>query len=249
MMAFLKKIYRGLRKKYRFLSSVNWVKTYYFNYKKFPYSVAKKLPVLFYGSIKFSNIKGEFIIDGPISRGVIGFGRSFEFPTTSKGIAELSLQGTFVCKGNVQIGKDVCLQIAEGAHFEMGHFSVLGSEIKVICKEKIVIGEFVRIGYQTQLIDTTIHRMIDINSNNKLPMTAPIILNDYNWVGNRTTIMKGTITPKQCIIASNSLCNKDYRALGENILIGGIPSKLLREHISRDWKGEQEMLERSVIIE
>ncbi|OAD90195.1 hypothetical protein A7A78_08090 [Aequorivita soesokkakensis] len=224
------------------------MKTYYFNYKKFPNSIAKKLPVFIYGKLKLSSIEGEFIIDAPISKGMIGFGKSFEFPTTSKGVSELSLNGTFICKGNVQIGKDVCIQIAKNAYFEMGHFSCLGSDIKVICKEKIVIKNFVRIGYQTQLIDTTIHQMIDTKGNTKLPMTAPIVLNSNTWIGNRTTIMKGTVTPEQCIVASNSLCNKDYTAYGNNILIGGMPAKLLKEGIVRDWKGEQAMLEKSVVI-
>lgn len=249
MIESLKKVYRKFRDKYRFYSSVNWVKTYYFNYKKLPHSIARKLPVLIYGNLKLSSIKGEFIIEGPISKGMIGFGKSFEFPTTSKGVSELSLNGTFICRGNVQIGKDVCIQIGKNAIFEMGHFSCLGSDIKVICKEKIIIKDFVRIGYQTQLIDTTIHQMINISEDKNLPMAAPIVLNNYNWIGNRTTIMKGTITPEQCIIASNSLCNKDYTSLGKNILIGGIPAKLLRENVARDWEGEQAMLERSVNVD
>jgi hypothetical protein len=60
--------------------------------------------------------------------------------------------------------------------------------------------------------------------------------------------MKNTQTPVNCIIASNSLINKDYTTLGENILIGGIPAKLLKENISRDWEGERENLERNLII-
>ncbi len=249
MINLLKRIYRKVRKKYRFFSSVNWTKTYYFNYKKFPNAVAKELPVLIYGKMRLSNITGNFIIEGPITKGMIGFGKSFEFPTTSKGTSELNLQGTFVCKGNVQIGKDICIQIGKEAYFEMGHFSCLGSDIKIICRENITIKDFVRIGYQTQLIDTTIHQMIDFKSGAKSPMTAPIVLNSYCWIGNRSTIMKGTVTPQQCIIASNSLCNKDYTQYGENILLGGMPAKLLKEDVVRDWKGEQQMLEKSVMVE
>ena len=74
------------------------------------------------------------------------------------------------------------------------------------------------------------------------------MLNYYNFVSNRVTIMQKTITPKNCTIASNTLCNKDYTTFGENILIGGIPAKLLKENISRDWEGERENLERNLII-
>ena len=60
--------------------------------------------------------------------------------------------------------------------------------------------------------------------------------------------MQKTSTPNYCTIASNTLCNKDYTALGENILIGGIPAKLLKENISRDWEGEKAGLNKYLII-
>jgi acetyltransferase-like isoleucine patch superfamily enzyme len=248
MINFLKICYRKLKKKHQFFCSVNWIKTYYFNYKKFPYAVAKKLPVFFYGKVKFTNISGEIIIDAPIKKAMIGFGQTFEFPTTSKGTSEISLKGTIFFKGHVQIGKDVCLLIDKGAYFEMGHFSCLGSSVLLICKNKIVLGSNVRVGFQVQFIDTSIHQLIDLSTLEKLPLNGTIHLDDYNWVGNRTTIMKNTQTPVNCIIASNSLINKDYTTLGENILIGGIPAKLLKENISRDWEGERENLERNLII-
>jgi acetyltransferase-like isoleucine patch superfamily enzyme len=248
MINILKKRYRKFKKKNKFFWSVNWIKTYYFNYKKFPFEIAKKLPVYFYGKVKFSNISGNIIIDAPIKKAMIGFGQTFEFPTTYKGTSEISLKGTIVFKGNIQIGKDVCLLIDKGAYFEMGHFSCLGSSVLLICKNNIVLGSNVRVGFQVQFIDTSIHKLIDLTTNKKLPLNGSIFLNDNNWVGNRTTIMKNTKTPVNCIMASNSLINKDYTPFGENILIGGLPAKLLKENISRDWEGEREKLEKSLII-
>ncbi|PHS62520.1 MAG: transferase [Flavobacterium sp.] len=244
----LRKKYRKFRKKNKFFWSVNWIKTYYFNYKKFPYSIAKKLPIFFYGRVKFSSIKGEIVIDAPIKRAMIGFGQSFEFPTTSKGTSEINVNGKVVFKGNVQFGKDVSILIAENAYFEMGHLSCIGSSGLIVCKNKIVLGDFVRVGYQVQLIDTTIHQLIDLTTNKKMLFIAPIFLNNYNWIGNRTTIMKSTKTPLNCIVASNSLLNKDYTNFGKDVLIGGIPARLLKENISRDWEGEQERLESNMIV-
>ena len=76
----------------------------------------------------------------------------------------------------------------------------------------------------------------------KLKMTNPIYLGNYNYFGNRVSIMQKTITPDYCTVASNSLCNSDYTNFGNNILIGGIPAKLLKNNISRDWEGEDEHL-------
>jgi acetyltransferase-like isoleucine patch superfamily enzyme len=124
----------------------------------------------------------------------------------------------------------------------------LASSGKIICKEKIVLGNYARIGSESQLIDTNFHQMIDTKTGEKFKMTAPIELGEYNFISNRVTIMQKTITPNYCTIASNSLVNKDYSGFGENILIGGIPAKLLKENISRDWKGELEDLEKNLIV-
>ena len=53
---------QGLKNKIKFFFSVNWIKTIYFNFKKFPYPIAKKLPVFFYENVKFSNINAEILL-------------------------------------------------------------------------------------------------------------------------------------------------------------------------------------------
>ena len=248
MIGFLRGIYRKFKKKNKFFWSVNWIKTYYFNYKKFPYAVAKKLPVFFYGSVKLSSIKGEIKIEAPIKKAMIGFGQKYELVSQSKRTAQLVLDGTIVCKGHVQFGIDYFVYVAKDAYCEFGHLSSMASNGKIICKEKIVLGKCARIGSEAQLIDTNFHTMFNTETGEKYPMNAPIELGDYNFVSNRVTIMQKTITPNNCTIASNTLCNKDYTKSGENILIGGIPAKLLKENISRDWESEKESLKKSLIL-
>jgi acetyltransferase-like isoleucine patch superfamily enzyme len=248
MIHSLRKIYRRYKKKWRFFKSVNWIKTIYFNYKKFPYSIAKKLPVVFYGRVRFNSIKGNVILEAPIKKAMIGFGQRYEAITKAKGTAELFLEGTFVFKGHVQFGIDYFIHIAENAYCEFGHMSSIASSGKIICKDKIVLGTYSRIGSESQLIDTNFHQMIDTLTGEKFKMTSPINVGNFNFISNRVSIMQKTVTPNNCTIASNTLCNKDYRSLGENILIGGIPAKLLKENISRDWKGEKEKLEDVLIV-
>lgn len=238
----------GFYHKMKFYYTVNWTKTLYFNFKKFPFCVAKKLPVIFYGKVKFTNIKGHIEIIGDIKRGMIGFGQPYEMNTLHKGIAEIIISGKIIFKGHVQFGKDYFIFIGENGICEMGHMSSMGSNAKLICVEKVVFGKFTRIGAESQIMDSNFHQMIDTKTGEKFKMTSPIYLGNYNYFGNRVSIMQKTITPDYCSIASNSLCNTDYTNFGNNILIGGLPSKLLKLNISRDWRGEQEMLEKNLII-
>lgn len=250
-MGFLKNTYGKLRVLYykmKFFYSVNWTKTLFFNFKKFPFETAKKLPIFFYGKVKFKSIKGEIVINAPIKRGMIGFGQPYEIISQSKGISSIFIQGTVVFNGYVQLGKDFFVHVSNTAILTMGNMSSLGNNGKIICYEKICLGNYARLGFESQIIDTTAHQMINTKTGEKYPLTEPIELGSYNYISNRVTILSGTKTPDYCTIASNSLCNKNYVSIGKNTLIGGIPAKLLKTDISRDWVGELEKLQKNLIV-
>lgn len=243
-MNLLKKIL----KKLQFYFSVNWIKTIYFNFKKFPFTIAKKLPVYFYGKVYFKNIEGKILIEAPIKKGMIGFGQQYETKTRANGTAEIAIVGTVKFKGHVQFGKDYFLYVAKDSYLEMGNMSSLGSNGKIICYNKIILGEFARIGFESQLMDSAFHQMIDTSTGHQKELNSSILIGSYNYIGNRVSIMPKTITPDYCTISSSSFCNKDYSHLGQNILIGGVPAQLLKENISRDWVTEIPNLERFLIL-
>ena len=229
--------------KFQFYCKVNWVKTLYFNFKKFPFETAKKLPVYFYGRVKFTSIKGDIQIEGNVQKGMIGFGQPYELNSAHKGIAEIFILGKLTFKGKFQFGKDCFVFVGENAICELGNMASMASNGKIICTEKIVLGDYARFGSEAQIIDTNFHDLVDTQTGEKLQKSAPIFIGNYNFISNRVSIMKGTQTPNFCTIASNSLCTKDYKNLGENILIGGVPAKLIRSNISRDWAGEKQLLD------
>nr|MBU3859224.1 transferase [Flavobacterium sp. MC2016-06] len=219
------------------------MKTLYFNFKKFPFATAKKLPVFFYNKVKFTSIEGDIKIEGEIKKGMIGFGQPYEMNTRHKGIAEIIILGKITFKGKFQFGKDYLVFVGENASCELGNMASMASNGKLICTEKIVLGDYARLGSESQIIDTNFHDMIDTETGEKFKKSAPIFIGNYNFISNRVTIQKGTKTPDFCTIASNSLSTKDYTSLGNNILIGGIPASLIRNNISRDWQGEKKELD------
>lgn len=231
-----------------FYLSVNWIKTYYFNFKMFPIHQAKKLPVYFYGKVKFASLKGKIVIEAPIKKGMIGFGQLYEMSTRSSGIAEFFLEGRLFFKGHAQFGKDYFIYIKKNAYCEFGHMASVASNGKVICVNKIQLGKFARLGAESQIIDTNFHEMFNTVTNEKYPISSPIVIGSYNFIGNRVSIMSKTKTPNYCTIASNSLCNRDYSEIENNILLGGIPATLLRKNITRDWEGEREGMEKFLIL-
>lgn len=251
MIRILKIIYHFFKlrtQKVSFLLSVNWFKTLIFNFKLLPFSIAKKLPIIFYGPVKFNNLKGEIVINSDnIKMGMIGFGQRFEMQTVHRGIAEVNLFGKLIFNGHCQIGKDVFLFVGKNAVCELGFMSRFGTKTQIVCTNNIKIGNWCGIGYESQISDSNYHPHLNTLTGEHYPNNLPICIGDYNFIANRVSVMMNTKTPINCVVASNSIINKDYKDLGENILIGGMPAKLIKENYKRDIDFEKEKLLKNLI--
>ncbi|MEP5599932.1 MAG: transferase [Algibacter sp.] len=210
-----------------------------------PIDQAKILPFYFFGSMKISSLRGTVVIDAPIKRGMIGFGQKFEKMTRSKGVAQLIINGKLVFKGHAHFGKDIFLCVEDNAYCEFGFMGCLGSDVKLICTQEIIIGNWAGIGYESQVVDTNSHPMKNTLTGEYYPLSSPIRIGNYNAISNRVSIMAKTKTPDHCVIASNSVCNADYTHLNSNILIGGVPAKLIKNNFARDWGIEKEALKKA----
>ncbi len=241
-MKSIKALYRLVRKKIGFVFSVNWVKTFYFNFKMFPFNDAIKFPVLFYENVKLTKLGGEIKVLSPVKMGMIGIGQKFEKFSRSKGKAEIILEGKVIFKGSVHFGKDVTFFVGRNAVSEFGEMACLGSDVKFICTEHISLGDWAGIGYESQLSDSNFHPFKDLENNIDIPIRKCIKIASHNAISNRVTILPGTITPEHCVIASNSICNSDYTEHGEKILLGGSPAKLIKRNYIRDWEAEKDKL-------
>ena len=62
-------------------------------------------------------------------------------------------------------------------------------------------------------------------------VSEPIRIGNKCWFAFRNVIMPGTIVPDGCVIASNSLLNKDYSPHVYS-LIAGSPAQIKREGIT-----------------
>jgi len=246
----LKQLYHFFNRKIKkviFFFSVNWLKTLILNFRTLPFKSALKLPILIYGPVKLYKLKGKITINSPLKMGMIGLGQRFEMQTVHKGISEINLSGELIFNGHAHIGKDFFLHIGEKAKCEFGHMNMLGSSVKLICTNSIKIGDWTSIGYESQISDSNYHPTKNTLTGEYYPISKPAIIGEFNYVTNNVSIMPRTITPSNCVIASYSIVNKDYTGLGKNILLGGMPAKILKNNFARDWDIEKERLLKNLI--
>lgn len=242
MLKFIYRILSEILNKLKFYFSINWIKTIYFNFKMLPFSIAKKLPVLFYGKVKFTSLKGKVVITAPIRFGMVRFGINLELIKRNFNKSELRIDGSFLINGSFSTGNDCVICLTKEAFLELGEGSYLGSNTKIIVTKFVRIGKAFRFGYDSQISDSNYHYTIDLELNEVSRFNKEIVIGDYCWIGNRTSIMKGTITPSNLIVASNSLLNKNYLLnIPQNSVIGGIPAKLLKKNLVRVYDSNLEL--------
>jgi acetyltransferase-like isoleucine patch superfamily enzyme len=92
-------------------------------------------------------------------------------------------------------------------------------------------------------MDSNFHYIKNVTSGNVEKCTKSIQIGNNNWIGSRSTIMKGTKTPDYLIVGSNSLLNKNYtKSINNYSVIGGVPAKLISTGYERifDYDKEKE---------
>ena len=223
------------------------LKTLYINFRTLKFKEAIKLPIFIYGKVSFFNLGGTIEIKAPVKTGMIKLGCIQGYFTGQHGSALILLsQGSkLIFNGPCKFDLDYAIRITGNGIVNIGKCIGFGSETKIYCEEKITIGDYCRIPFGSTFMDTNYHYSIDTVEGIVHKKSAPIHIGSFNWIGNTSTIMKGTRTPNGAIIASKSFLNRDYIKLGngeQNIVIAGSPAKIVRNNMTRVLSLETEEL-------
>lgn len=217
---------------------LNWFKTLVFNFRCLPFRQAMKLPIRLYGSWNFRSLEGRVILDD-LEKGGVNIwriGKNYAgYVTTSTGTLTLMKGSVWVIGQGVKISQGVHICLFPNARFEIGKYSTIGDNAKIICSNSIRVGQQCDLTWECQLLDYGTHYLQELNNNEIKNIFQSIEIADCCWIGNRTSVMPGTRLPHDTTVASNSLLNKDYiqRSIQPYSLIGGIPAKMIREGVLR----------------
>ena len=225
-------------------SKLNFIKTLLFNFRTMPFNVAIRLPVFLYGKIDTYYLKGKVEFQGcQVKRGLVRMGMNKEFLGTVKGSSLIVLEpySKLIFKGKSEFSSNFLLRTGDGAELKIGKDTFFGSSVKIVCIKKVVIGNYTRIGFESQVIDSNFHYTYNVENKKVSPRENEITIGEYNWIGNRTTISKGARTKPYTIIASSSIVNRDYNILDdEYVVLAGQPAKVLAKNIRRIYSLELE---------
>ena len=210
----------------------NLIATLYFNFKMLPFGQAIKLPFDFYYRVRFENLSGRIKLNcDKLKRGMIKIGSrgSDMFPRSS---TVIDIKGLVIFNGYAELGHGSLLRVEKCGKIEFGKIVRIGARALLFCEKEMIFKDDIDFSWDCQLFDTNFHHLKDVVTNELDDKTVTVNIGSLNWFGNRVTVMKGTITPNNFIVASNSLCNKDYTIYPEYSIIGGLPAKLIGKNKS-----------------
>ena len=206
----------------------------YLNFKFLPFKQACRLPIDVYGKLRLVGKSGKLNIIGDIRPGMIKLGSQGRdmFPLDP---VILDIRGELTFNGFFYIGCGSTIRVEDNAKMSIGADSRFGAQTILFCEERINIGAQVEGSWRCQLMDTDRHEILDRKTNKVLQSRKPIEIGDNVWIGNNVFIKKRKKIPDNIIIASKSLCNKDYSSVPAFSVIAGIPAKVVSSDKQRIW--------------
>ena len=206
----------------------------YFNFRYLPFKQALRLPILLYKPILIK-CKGTVTIESDNIRfGMIhlGFMTTSLFPNS--GIVWENHGGKIVFQGSCWIGNASAISIGKTGNIVFGNRFNASCGLKMTSYHQIIFGQNMRFGWDVIVMDTSLHKLKDMNNQQLGKGYGSIIFGKNNWVPNRCLVLHGTKTPNYCIFGAGSTLNKDYSLNPTHILMAGNPLTVKRTGVWRD---------------
>lgn len=128
--------------------------------------------------------------------------------------------------GGIKIGKGSTIHM--GARFYdprnifIGDDSLIGEVAVLDGRDKLVIGNHVAFATGVMIFNS----QHEINDENFSPSSAPVLIEDYVFVGPRVVIQPGVRIGKGAIVAAGAVVTKDVPPFA---IVGGVPAKIIGE--------------------
>ena len=188
-------------------------------------------------NVKSSILKGNYLkvqshcaIDLHKNAKILATNGVFDFgmKKNKKSKAETSLfiddGGVLQIDGKNFIKNTSDIQIFKGGLLRFGP-GATNMGLKIVCSEKVWIGNHTRIGRDVWIRDNNGgHKIIQVGYKDK----APVIIGNYVWICSGAQIMKGVTIGDGAVISANSVVTSNVPA---HSIVAGNPAKVVAENI------------------
>lgn len=116
---------------------------------------------------------------------------------------------------------------------EIGANTYIGHHSHFACTEDgctLKVGSKCMISSYVQVRTGDSHSILDMEGN-RINLAADVNIGDHCWLGEGCHIMKGVTLERDTIVSTGAIVTK---SAGPNVLLGGVPAKVLKEKVNWD---------------
>ncbi len=128
----------------------------------------------------------------------------------------------------VRIGKGSTIHMGacfyDPKNISIGEDSIIGEGTVLDGRSKLIIGNHVDIASEVMIYNCE-H---DVNTADFSAICAPVIIEDYVFIGPRAIILPGVKIKKGAVVGAGAVVTKDVE---EFTIVGGVPAKPIKERI------------------
>lgn len=215
-----------------YLCKVSVFNTLKANFRLLPKRQAFKLPILIFKNTTLKiGADANFVLDCPLKTGLVKFGCTDIYHIPKRTHTYLSFDGLILVKGCVSVSYNSRIIVGRRAQLILGGENYINHDSSVLALERIELCHGCSIGWEVHICDSAFHYVV-IDGNVKRK-TSPIRLGRQTWVCSYCNICRGAVLPDYSILSNCSMLNKDFSPEGNNLLIAGIPAKIIKKGVSR----------------
>ena len=115
----------------------------------------------------------------------------------------------------------------------IGERTFVGHHSHLACTEdgsRLIIGDDGMISSYVQIRTGDSHSIVDLEGNRINPAES-VEIGNHCWIGEGAKVMKGVTLEGDDVVSTGAIITKSF---GKNVLLGGIPAKVIKDNISWD---------------
>ena len=140
------------------------------------------------------------------------------------GASKLQITHLIINDGSLHVDNHTKLSLDRiwirfGGHVRIGRYTNINGGSEIRCDESVTIGSYNQISYGVRIWDTNTHNILSKEERRKVaeeyypyygyesskPKTAPILIGDDCWIGEKASILKGTTVGEGAIVGYSCL--------------------------------------------
>ena len=122
-----------------------------------------------------------------------------------------------------------------GCVVAIGPRTFIGRHTHLACTEDgrgIIVGGNCMISSFCQIRTGDSHSILN-SEGKRINKAATVHIGEHCWIGEGAKVLKGVTLGDNCVVSTGAIVTKPF---GYNLLLGGVPAKVLRENINWDEK-------------